>query len=787
MNKECQKSDHLPSRTKNWDKRTVLVYRHSCGFVWTLIVVIFFVLVCPDTSVAQATSSSLRSLQEKCRPWANFPETKAPIYASINEYRAWLREVERRNPHASWQQIVSFLHRQHQTGDEGLTLPLVGDTFINGPEDGGWDAKNIDTACYANTLTGRTEKNSPYFVMDDLGRLIDVTHIYAGIRSDFNRPKDSWKTDFIRRMNTDWGDHFQNIAMKNTWTLEPYWWSLGIPLPYAKAWNRPDGGFAPKNQLIGDAIAIQAGETFRALGKNPKSWADIILTAIEESTRDEELARDRADILPTEDILAETRKPVDSEEELKEELLDTYRRAEEQRRAELCDPENRSKSKSGNLDPEFDAQPTAARGPGYVDHEDCRPFGPAAKRFSYIVPIEPSTDVAAERTSRRPQGQCAQFKDQIDKAAEQFRAGQIRQAEAATRSALLDVADQSTAVACPEQQKRAATNLDKLQSLTKILDDVKVGLTICDPISLKTLTRNLASAKNKKLVALRSRVERAIPVATSYQSGKTKYLNGDPVGARSDFSRALSLEANANALELQTCVEIDKRLNDNKDRAETLIGEENRITEAVGRCDMAAMDTAKQAYSQVTLKALANLSKKIDGAIPVCHQRARDTQCRSEHGGGYTAGELLADGQFYCRPDRATANAWCTNKHGTGVYAVNITATGSFDCRPNKSWANKWCRQNVRGSGVYAGKIRRDGTFNCFQRRPNTARRPQVQQHRPQVRQRQPQVSVRKPAYDPAAAAAAAAIAGAVIDGIISSQSGGGSGGGCSNPLAPGC
>lgn len=430
----------------------------------------------------------------------------------------------------------------------------------------------------------------------------------------------------------------------------------------------------------------------------------------------------------------------------------------------------------------------------------CEPYGKAAESrddgiktqeagdttiYQYIVPIKRQL--------------CDDYQGLLRVGRAHLDRGEVDRATAQFETARLMNEAQSEQWACPAVQTALEKEIENATRLTRILTGIEGALTACEPKALSKWSKGIGAhnakrAKrgdepNLKLAALKNRIDRSLPVARAYDSGKSHYLGGNPVTAEVEFRKAQALVMRASLSDQETCTGIGERLANNKGRAEALIKEEQRITEAASRCDMPALETAKDAYAGLSLKFMGQLTRQIDAALPVCLKQARNEQCHKEYGGGYRVGLVVEDG-FYCVPDKATASAECVKSNGSGYYASSVNGKGEYGCLPTKSTANRKCRQinQGRGSGIYAGKIQADGSFDCYQKARRAAPRSQPQRRATTRRRPPPQVQRRQPAYDPRAAAAAAAIAGTIIQGIIESQgSGGGGGGGCSNPLAAGC
>ena len=244
-------------------------------------------------------------------------------------------------------------------------------------------------------------------------------------------------------------------------------------------------------------------------------------------------------------------------------------------------------------------------------------------------------------------------------------------------------------------------------------------------------------------------------------------------------------------------------------RIEVARSKVDRISAAVGKIDaaMAACDTrslnayAKQlAALQKPARALSQRAAAIPATISECEandpeirQARADADCRSQYGSGYSAGGFKDDGNYFCRPNKATADAWCNqNNKGSGWVSGKVKYNGTFDCQLTKAGRNASCRRQY-GSGYFAGKVGKNGSYNCYMgktARTSTCRRQygagwtagklqsngQFNCYPPRNR------TARRPTTPPpsnygnrnrngaANAAAAAAIAGAIITGIVATQ-----------------
>lgn len=106
------------------------------------------------------------------RPVLEKANAKKPL--TREEFDLYLRTVEKMNPGASWQTILSKLH--HETYPQTSREKFVGlRYFRDGGENTGYDEVK---------LPGH---KVPSYVLDADGRVVKVDHAYAGIRAFFNR------------------------------------------------------------------------------------------------------------------------------------------------------------------------------------------------------------------------------------------------------------------------------------------------------------------------------------------------------------------------------------------------------------------------------------------------------------------------------------------------------------------------------------------------------------------------------------------------------------------------
>ncbi len=126
------------------------------------------------------------------------------ITLTSEEFLAYLRVVEKQNPHKNWKQIIAKLHSLAYIYDAHGTLPSPfhkKKLFAFGPETDGYN-EVITPIC------GITGKGMPKYILDKSDQHIDIAHSYAGLRAGLNRPGRVSKAVWTM-INTHWGDIWQ--------------------------------------------------------------------------------------------------------------------------------------------------------------------------------------------------------------------------------------------------------------------------------------------------------------------------------------------------------------------------------------------------------------------------------------------------------------------------------------------------------------------------------------------------------------------------------------------------
>jgi len=207
----------------------------------------------------------------------NDPHSNKTLTA--DQFREYLKQIERWFPDATWKQITAALHASEYSADIGGKLPGTDiPLFQQGQDTAGWE--NILPYLYANQ--GRSGDNGsavanfiPKFVIDKSGNKVDIMHAMAGLRSDLNRPpamlEDLFKMsgieppygrNFMRWANTHGGDSWQEVihAPGSSWGRGELRWA---------------SEFAPPDQRLGNDVGMWLSDFYRkpANGNVPLSKA----------------------------------------------------------------------------------------------------------------------------------------------------------------------------------------------------------------------------------------------------------------------------------------------------------------------------------------------------------------------------------------------------------------------------------------------------------------------------------------------------------------------------------
>ncbi|MEM8878418.1 MAG: hypothetical protein AAGD23_11190 [Pseudomonadota bacterium] len=707
-------------------------------------------LAAADQTQQTAESTAIANLQRKCAAWNANRNLPRKATATYDEYLAWLREVERRNPDKNWKQIVTKLHREHQTGDEGIELslgPLKTTTFINGRDNEGW--QSIDSACPSFSPTGTPHDNSPYFVIDKDGELIDITHTYAGIRNDLNRSDSIIGKRIMRAFNTNLGDLLQHFVEEGMWD-----WikvpSIRTPLGetpqfHLPNWNIYDkfGHYKPLNQTRGNNLGVTAAEYLSARG-----YSDTIRLS---------------------DLLETT---------MEQERL--FRHGHPQGTNHPVPPPS-AESYGGR-----DCEDEPHRGDGGLS-----PGFVAVDSYWTLNP-EPECREATEEPDlkERIADICRDMKSLLNDAGDDYLIGRIAKAQETMRSVQRRLSQTDMQGHCPDQRTRLANNLPRVDRMMGHIDRITDGLRACEPLTLAEHIRFLAGARNQRLVTLHAQLTRAQPVAVLYTAAKSDFRQGYMDHAESKFRQALSLAKYGTG---PTCENIVARIGNNLARISRMKRFDDASKRAIDTCSLGGIGALMGDIRGAENPYLDEIYKRLSNVNADCKQTMGDNACRRDFGANSVAdpdsvrlGDITCDcrrgyrfhededGKSKCKSNAEVArleqqslNAHCRQQVGAGYYAGPRDGKGNYYCLPTKATANAWCNGQVRGA--YAGRIRANGSYQCHVRSAPTARAP--------TRRARRRATYTQAQRNRDAAAAAAAI-GAILQGIDAYQRSRGSGGG---------
>lgn len=178
------------------------------------------------------------TLKKRCTDLATYRKNGngRTLKASISEYMAYLRVLEKRNPTHNVRQIIARLHADFYGYDLNQTVPVFeAPLFVHGAETQGLDS--IDPVCRVK-VGDKWKSFTPKFVYLPSGEEVDIAHMYAGPRSDMNRGDHNWiSLDLLLLANTWAGDYYQ---------------------VYFDSYTK-----FPHNQLRGDVLGIWMAQFYR--------------------------------------------------------------------------------------------------------------------------------------------------------------------------------------------------------------------------------------------------------------------------------------------------------------------------------------------------------------------------------------------------------------------------------------------------------------------------------------------------------------------------------------------
>ncbi len=178
---------------------------------------------CVDDAMVQEAWSGI---QKRC----NDRKTNN-LELNAEEFISYMKMLEKENPDSDWKKLIAKLHYEAYLVDIDRTFASIR-LFQHGSETDGY--QKVKLPC----------KNFPKFIVYN-GKRIDIGHSYAGLRSNLNRRFGLWK-GIMARVNTNWGDYYQNIerSLHNTWIRVTF------------SGNIDNNDYAPPDQLAGNEIGL---------------------------------------------------------------------------------------------------------------------------------------------------------------------------------------------------------------------------------------------------------------------------------------------------------------------------------------------------------------------------------------------------------------------------------------------------------------------------------------------------------------------------------------------------
>lgn len=174
-------------------------------------------------------------LKKRCTDLNEYRKNKN-LKVSIDEYMAYIRVLEKRNPTHTHKHILARLHAGFYGYDLNQTVPVIETPlFLHGADTAGYET--VDPICKVK-IGNRWQDYTPKFVYLHSGEEVDIAHLYAGPRSDMNRGDHNWfSLELLLLANTYLGDYYQIY--------------FDSPTKF------------PHNQLRGDVLGIWVAQFYR--------------------------------------------------------------------------------------------------------------------------------------------------------------------------------------------------------------------------------------------------------------------------------------------------------------------------------------------------------------------------------------------------------------------------------------------------------------------------------------------------------------------------------------------
>lgn len=196
------------------------------------------------------------NLKKRCTDLDHYRKSKdKKLKASVGEYLAYLRVLEKRNPTHNWKRIISKLHADFYGYDLHQTIPVFKTPlFLHGADTKGFET--VDSVCRVK-VGEKWVPYSPKFVYLASGEEVDIAHVYAGPRSDMNRDGHyTISLDLLLMANTYAGDLYQ--VFFDSYTKFPH------------------------NQLRGDVMGIWMAQFYRLPRNQNVPFSEAMAILLEE-------------------------------------------------------------------------------------------------------------------------------------------------------------------------------------------------------------------------------------------------------------------------------------------------------------------------------------------------------------------------------------------------------------------------------------------------------------------------------------------------------------------------
>jgi hypothetical protein len=341
-----------------------------------------------------------------------------------------------------------------------------------------------------------------------------------------------------------------------------------------------------------------------------------------------------------------------------------------------------------------------------------------------------------------------------------------------------------TLVRCKALDDRIARRIDKASRFRNALKEADNIIARCEQPELKKLLRRRGNDTHPVLIEKMARVREQLQLWENFNAAKAALTNNRLEQARRNLRYVMNNTAR------NSCAGLYRRAQNGSDQIARAQIDKVKVKDAATSCDMGVLKNLQNTYGPVpNLPVAKNIFTFAFEAAKTCKESAdkerkaeqreakekqmasraaaRDAACRKDpkYGPGYSAGQVDADGYYYCLPSRATADNWCNRnnegsgwtatkfmskggfscvqsregrlaarkasreaerkavneschrKYGSGYYAGREDGKGNVYCLPTKAAANRKCNSMNAGSGWRARKIRANGSFDCYQPR----------------------------------------------------------------------